>query len=291
MKLDLESLEVLDAVIRTGGVAPAAEALNRTRSAVSYHLRQTEGRLGVALLDRSGYRLALTDAGRTLLDEARRLLAQARHIESLAGQFASGWEPRLTVIFDGIIPLAPLFSALKTLSGEGAPTNVVLKVEFLGGVQHRFEQDGADLMLVKDCAMQPNLEARALPRIECVLCAAPDHPLARPGEVTLSALQADVELTIQDSSGLGNDRHRFGGERLCHLSDFNAKREALLMGLGFGWMPLHMAAHDLAAGALAEVRYRGGSRYEFTPQVVWRSDRPPGRAGRRLVELFLQRIA
>lgn len=60
MKLDPNALEALEAVIDCGSVSAAAGALNKAQSAISYHLRRLEGQLGIAVLDRSGYRLKLT---------------------------------------------------------------------------------------------------------------------------------------------------------------------------------------------------------------------------------------
>jgi len=106
--------------------------------------------------------------------------------------------------------------------------------------------------------------------------------------VSLSDLQQFVELTVQDSSGRGDERHIFGGERVFFLSGFMAKKQALLMGLGFGWMPVDMVEQELANGSLAEVNYSGDSRYHFTPHIVYRGEQNLGPAARRLVALLEQ---
>ena len=287
MKVDLEALQALDAVIRHGGYAQAAVQLNKVSSALSYQIRKLEDQLRLPLLDRSGYRVRLTPEGEAVLAEGRRLLQQAGRIEALAEQLATGWEARLLVVVDGILPLADTLQALKRLADEGAPTRVQLKIEFLGGVQYRFEKERADLMLAKDYVPDPACRAQALPSVECVLCVAPGHPLATSDRVaSLADLQSHVELTVQDSSERGGDRNLFGGERVFHLSGFVAKRQALLMGMGFGWLPRYLADEHLADGSLRELGYEGGSRYRFTPWLVERLDRPPGRAGRRLVDLL-----
>ena len=178
MRPDLEGIQALDAVVRHGGFARAAAALNKAQSAVSYQVEKLEAQLGVSLLDRTGYRVALTDAGEALLAEGRRLLGFADHIAAMARDFAGGWEPRLTVILDGILPLEETLRALKTLAAEKVPSRIQVKVEFLGGVQFRFDKEEADLMLVKDYVSRPDLESHRLPEVECILCAAPEHPLA-----------------------------------------------------------------------------------------------------------------
>ena len=286
MHLDLDAMRALDAVIRDGGFAHAALRLHKVQSAVSYQIRKLERQLGLKLVDRDGYRIKLTAAGEVVLAEGRRLLVQAEHVESVARQFATGWEPRLTVILDGILPLGPTLSALKKLADERVPTRIQVKVEYLRGVQYRFEKDAADLMLVKDYEVQPNLQAEALPSIECILCVAATHPLATRKQVSLAELHQHVELSVQDSSEQGDDRHMFGGERVFYLSGFVAKKDALLTGLGFGWMPRDLVSKEIKGGALRELRFVGGSRYRFTPLLVHRNDRPLGRTGMRLADLL-----
>ncbi len=287
MRPDLDAINALDAVVRHGGFARAAATLNRVQSAVSYQVEKLEAQLGVPLLDRTRYRVQLTPAGEALLAEGRRLLGHADRMASMARQFAGGWEPRLTVILDGILPLETTLRALKTLAEEKVPTRIQLKVEYLGGVQYRFDQDSADIMIVKDYVARPDLEAHRLPQVDCMLCASRRHPLAARSRVTLSELHEHVELSVQDSSGRGDDEHMFGGERVFYLDGFIAKKQALRMGLGFGWMPRYLVNRELSSGSLREVRYTGGSRYSFTPLLVHRTTAPLGRTGRRLAELLL----
>lgn len=289
MKIDLDALLALDAVVRTGSVALAAQDQHKVGSAISYQIKKLEAQLRLPLLDRSGYRLRLTAEGEAVLHEGRRLLLQARQLENLAQQLSSGWEARLLLVVDGILPLADSLQALKTLTDEGVPTRIQLKIEFLRGVQYRFDKDGADLMIAKEYSPNAQCFAQALPEVECVLCVAPEHPLMQLGRpARLADLHAHVELSVHDSSETGPDRHMFGGDRVFYLSGFVAKRQALLMGMGFGWMPRYLADDWLERGELAELPYEGGSRYRFTPWLVHRLDRPLGRAGQRLASLLAQ---
>lgn len=287
MNVDLDSLRVLDAIVVAGSFAAAARRLHRTQSAVSYAIGRLEDGLGVEVFDRSGHRAVLTDAGQVVLEEGRALLDRARRLESMAAQLREGWEARLTVIIDGVLPMAPILSVLRGLADEAIPTRVQVKMEFLGGVQARFEEDDADIMLVKDFRPAAHLSARALCPVDVVLVCAAAHPLAARCTAPLDrrALQEHVELTIHDSSqAAGADTRLFGGPRVFHLSDFHAKKAALLAELGFGWMPLDLVADELACGALVEIPVREGSRYTFTPMLVHRTDRPAGRATRLLLD-------
>lgn len=289
MRITLDAIETLEAIQETGSFASAAQRLHKVQSAVSYSIRQLEDALGVTLFDRSGHRAQLTEVGRAILEEGRLLLSRARRLETLAARFQDRWEPRLEVVIDGILPIQPILQVLKRMADEAVPTRIQVKVEFLGGVQDRFEKDKADLMLVKDYTPSTSLIPHQLPEVEAVLVASREHPLARAeAALELGDLLRHVELTVHDPSESHRitNPHSFGGERVFFLSDFLTKKAAIVQGLGFGWMPLYLVEEELVAGTLREVPYRGGSRFRFTPALVHPADRPLGRAGQRFLELL-----
>lgn len=286
MRPDLDALEALVAVVQHGSFVRAATELRKAQSAVSYQVRKLEDQLGIALLDRDGYRVRLTPAGDAVVAEGRRLLAHAEQLAAVADQFAHGWEPRLTLILDGILPLEPVLLALKALAEQRVPTRIQVRVEFLGGVQAHFDAERADLMLVKDYRPHAGLEAEALAPVEVILCAARSHALSQADRVDLNDLHQHVELSVQDSSSRTASNLMFGGERVFHLSGFEAKKQALLLGVGFGWMPRYLVSAELGSGTLCEIPYSGGSRYRFAPLLVQRRDMPLGRTGRALVDLL-----
>jgi DNA-binding transcriptional LysR family regulator len=82
MALDVRRLRVLRELAERGTVAATAEALSFTPSAVSQQLSALEREAGVVLLEREGRRLALTDAGRTLVAHADAVLAQLERAEA-----------------------------------------------------------------------------------------------------------------------------------------------------------------------------------------------------------------
>jgi DNA-binding transcriptional LysR family regulator len=287
MKLDLRAVEALDAVVRHGGFGRAATHLHRVQSAVSHQIAKLESHLGLRLLDREDYRVRLTPAGEAVLAEGRRLLAQAERIRSVAHHLTQGWEPRLLIVIDGILPLDPALAAVQKLTGEQVPTRIQVSVEFLRGVQARFDRDHANLMLVVDHVSDSALHEEALPEMDCVLCVGSSHPLARDRCISLSELHEHVELSVQHSDEeQEGDRHLLGCERRVYLPSFHSKREALLMGVGFGWMPLHLAWDGLRAGRLHELRYVGGGRYRVTPRIVYRAGPRLGPAATRFLTLL-----
>src|SRR5712671_220453 len=70
--MDLYSLQVFAAVVAEGSFSRAAEKLFRTQPAISLAVQRLEGALQERLIDRSGNPLILTDAGRIVMEYARR---------------------------------------------------------------------------------------------------------------------------------------------------------------------------------------------------------------------------
>jgi len=293
MAVTLDQLRVLESIDRLGSFAAAGKALHRTTSAVSYAVQKLEEGLGLALFDRSGRRAELTAEGRLILAAGRRLLREARAVDELADQLRGAWEPELKIVVDGIFPLRSVVRATRALMDEGAPTRVQLRVEYLGGVRERFEERRGDVMLTLAFAGEPEHEARPLAPIEMILVTSPEHPLQALEELHRGHLADHVELSVRDSSkgGGASGPLDMGAPQLFRLSDFHSKREALLEGVGFGWMPRHLIAGDLSARALVELPLTEGSRHVFTPHLVHRRSEPLGRAGRLFVRALDEECA
>jgi DNA-binding transcriptional LysR family regulator len=73
--LDIDFLRSFAAVADSGSFTGGADLVARTQSAVSVQIRKLEHTLGARVFERTSRSVALTPAGRTLLDYARRILA------------------------------------------------------------------------------------------------------------------------------------------------------------------------------------------------------------------------
>ena len=83
--MTLEQLRIFVAVAEREHVTQAAHDLHLTQSAVSAAITALEGRYAIKLFDRIGRRIALTDAGRTFLEEAKAILVRATDGEAVNG--------------------------------------------------------------------------------------------------------------------------------------------------------------------------------------------------------------
>ena len=203
--LDVRKLIMLEAVMAEGSIAAAARRLQYTRSAVSQQISALEAEAGTALIDRAGNRIALTPAGRALVEHAERILVELRSAEA-------------------------------ALAGAGSPISGLLRVGIpfregphimsraLGEVRRRFpdmeirlaatsdregpdavHRDQLDLAIVSRYghareAARPGLREWVLGHDPLRLCVPPDHPLAGASECAMSELAGEPWVMCPDTS-------------------------------------------------------------------------------------------
>jgi DNA-binding transcriptional LysR family regulator len=97
MELDLAGLKVFLTVASERSFSRAAKRLLRTQPAVSLALQRLEGALGDKLIDRSLKELVLTDAGRTVLEFARRFENLRHELENALAELHDLSAGRLTI--------------------------------------------------------------------------------------------------------------------------------------------------------------------------------------------------
>jgi DNA-binding transcriptional LysR family regulator len=100
--MELRHLRYFVAVAEMENVSRAALKLHVSQPALSRQIRDLEGELGVALLERSAKSVRLTDVGRAFLAEARTVLKRAEDAVNVAravagqGELHVGYAPSLT---------------------------------------------------------------------------------------------------------------------------------------------------------------------------------------------------
>jgi len=95
--MELHALQVFLAVATEKSFSRAADKLFRTQPAISLAVQRLEQELGEKLIDRSGKDLILTDAGRSVLEYARRFQSLEQELENSLAELRDNSAGRLTI--------------------------------------------------------------------------------------------------------------------------------------------------------------------------------------------------
>ncbi len=283
--ITLDQARALDALARHGTYARAAKALRRQHTAVLYAVKQVEALTGITVLDREGYRTRFTPQGEEVLAWCRKLLAMEAAFAARCDEMRMGWEPRLGIVFDAVVPSGPVLRAVGELARAGCPTRITVSAEFLSGVEAAFVRGDADLMVSVLPPTELSLQGIPMAPITSRLVAHKDHPLAQLARVTEDDLRAHVLLVVHGSDPrLQLPTAGVEVPSTVSLHDFHAKKSAIAEGIGYGWLPEHLVARELDRGTMVPLRYKNAKAHVFRPQVYHRREVPPGRAARAVLD-------
>lgn len=253
--ITIDALKVLDAIDRKGSFAGAANELFRVPSAISYTVQKLEDDLNVAIFDRSGHRATLTPAGRYLLEEGRALLEAAEALAHTTQQVAQGWETRLRIGFNSLLPAECLYPAIREFYELGVPVEVQLIEEVFAGSWDALQSRRIDLIVGADQFSKPAgaFTTRRLGEMAFVYAVSPDHPLAAAQQPLTeediarypAAVAADTSRSLPPgSAGI------FRRQRTLTVANIDQKIAIQQAGMAVGWLPESRIRDQLASGTL-----------------------------------------
>lgn len=250
LNVSLEQWQVLQAVADEGSFQAAADKLHKSQSTVSYTVQKLQENLGVPVFEYKGRRAQLTDSGQLILRQARTLLEQAAKLERAARDLAGGWEPHINLLVDVIYPQSVLLDALEAFGPQSRGTRVDIFRHALSGSQDMIVQGKVELGILG--FVPPGYLGQKLMEVEFVPLAGAAHPLAKlEGPINEDTLRHHRQIVVRDSGVYRrSDAGWLGAEERWTVNDFYDSVSYLKRGLGFAFMPSHVARKELASGEI-----------------------------------------
>jgi len=288
--ITIDALKVLDAIDRKGSFAGAAGELFRVPSAISYTVQKLEEDLDVMIFDRSGHRATLTPAGRYLLEEGRKLLEASENLAHTTRQVAQGWETRLRIGFNSLLPLDCLLPAIRDFSELGVPVDVQIVEEVFAGAWDALRSRRVDLIVGADHFSKPsgNFATTLLGQMPFVFAVAASHPLAKVSHpLTEDDIARYPAAVAADTSRALPPGHAgiFRQQRTLTVANIDQKIAIQVSGLGVGWLPETRIRTHLEQGTLV-----AKTVHEPRPPVMLHMARHAEDRGKALM-WFWQRLA
>ena len=279
-------------VASEGSFTAASSSLHKSQPAVSKLVRNLEEELGLQLFDRSAYRATLTPAGRRFFERAASVLESTEALRSFALELAGEAEPLVRLAVDAVAPLAAITEVLRAVQERFPAVRIELRTERLSGAVEALRGEGADLAIATTLGLDKTaMEIRHFGSVRIVPVARTDHPLARAGTPTPEALRQHAQIVLRDSA-LGEASASLnvltGGLRWT-VTDVAAKRDLIAAGMGWGGLPEHVVAGELASGAFAVLDVPEFEADTMELFAIRRRDRPHGVVAQALWQQLIAR--
>ncbi|MFE8071211.1 LysR family transcriptional regulator [Marinobacteraceae bacterium S3BR75-40.1] len=259
--MKFEQLRALDAIVTHGSFRKASEMLYKSQPALSQAIKSLEEEIGLTLLSRESYRPVLTPAGRAFYRQARAVLGQVQSLWELAGKLSASQEAEVRLSVTATCPLGHLLSVIGDIKNAFPATDIRLMSDAMGGSAERLMAGEAELIIAtQDGLAAESIVAIPYTTVNIIPVACPDYGPARSQKRLSNAeMRSFVQVAVAGTGQGQYDQSRdiVPDALRWTVSDFAAKKEIVLSGMGWGGLPEHLIASELETGALVPLNLEG----------------------------------
>ena len=189
-------LKIIQALHTNGTLTEAANALCLSQPALSHQISYLEKKLGIALWEREGRSLRLTQAGTLLLEVAHQVLPVLSQAEKTLEAYSEGRQGILRIG----VECYPCFEWLTGMVGQfmqqmpDIDIDIVQKFQFSGleGLLNHH----IDVLITPDLVKKEKIDYEILAEYQLILLVSADHPLADIQHITPELLCKETLLTF-----------------------------------------------------------------------------------------------
>ncbi len=242
---NLEQLRMFVEAAESGSFSASARRLGKVQSAVSQGIANLEIDLGAELFDRSTRKPTLTAAGRRLLSYARAVLELSSELDLAARALNRGHETELTLAIDPALMVPTLEAKLQAFSERFPVTELEFQQVASSDVIGLIESGRADLgLMLADPSFPRTVELCYIGNLPFSAYCHQDHPLAALSSVSVSDLTPHRQLL---SRGVNKEElapMARVSAKVWWGNDYYVLRELIGQGLGWGFLPCHLAEEE-----------------------------------------------
>lgn len=257
--MELLQLEHFLAVAEEGSFTRAAARVCRTQSAVSQSVKKLEETIGVALLARDMPELSLTEAGRAMVDRARRMLSLRDEAIRQVGGLRNLTSGTLTIAAHESAAVYLLPGPLRRYFDRFPRIKVGIHRRRLDEIPRQVMDREFDVGFVKDEPAFQELRAVLLYADEMILIGSPRHPLATRGPVRVRDLGSESFMLHHLCASTEQkilrlfDAHTTQCNIAAELWSFESIKHFVQQDVGLAFVPRITVLQELADGTLVSI--------------------------------------
>ena len=293
--MELHQLRYFVAVAELGHFTRAAERCHVAQPSLSQQIGKLEKELGKPLFDRLGRIVRLTDAGRTLYEQAVSILAA---VDEAKRQVADSSGDQGGVVAVGAIPtVAPFLlpAVASAFQRRFHGSRVVIFEDLTAHVIENCLRGELDVGVLALPISDMRLHVKPLFDEELLLALPAGHALARKRRVTTNDLNGQPFILLSEMHCLGQQIVAFCNQESC--SPFMVCRSAQLLtvqelvSVGHGVSLLPAMACDFDRHSHRVYRRLHGSAPTRTLAMIWHKQRYQQPPVRRFIEMMRDKVA
>lgn len=259
--MELYPLHVFLTVATEKSFSRAAEKLFRTQPAVSLALQRLENDLGEKLIDRSAKDLVLTDAGRAVLEYARRFANLSGELQNSLAELRDNSAGRLTIGANESTTLY-LLQHIERYRRLYPRVKVQIRRSYSSKIPNEIIDGNLELGVISYDPRDERLISRVIYTDALAFVVSPEHRLAKEKTVPITELGAETFIAHNVISPYREvvlrefQRHKVPLNMDIEMPTIETIRKLVQANLGVAFVPRMCVEEELQKGTLCEVRVK-----------------------------------
>ena len=271
--MELHQLRYFVAVADLRNFTRAAERCLVAQPSLSQQIIKLERELGTPLLTRAGRTVDLTDAGRTFLPRAQRIL---REVEEASLAVSDDLDTGRGSISVGVIPtIAPYFlpRVVRDFVRGWPNAEITVREDVTERTVRELVEGRLDLAVLATPVTHSRLRSEELFEEELLLALPAGHALTSRRRIRMEDLRDEPFLLLGEEHCLGDqvlgfcEQHAMSPVPVCQSAQLLTVQELIALGIGISLVPAMARKHDKSRRRV----YRSlvGDRPTRTLRVAW----------------------
>jgi DNA-binding transcriptional LysR family regulator len=288
--MELYSLHVFLTVATERSFSRAAEKLLRTQPAVSLALQRLEQELGEKLIDRSGKELILTDAGRTVIEYARRFQSLHQELDNSLAELRDNSAGRL-IIGANESTILYLLRHIEQYRELYPKVKVQVRRSFSSKIPNELLDGNLELGVISYDPRDERLKSKVIYTDSLAFVVSPRHRLAHRKTISITELASENFIAHNVLSPYREvvlrefQMHKVPLRMDVEMPTVESIRKLVISNAGVAFLPRMCVEEEIQQGQLCEVRVKE-IHVERKIRLVYPTRRALSHAGRAFLELL-----
>jgi DNA-binding transcriptional LysR family regulator len=287
--MELHSLQVFLTVATEKSFSRAAEKLYRTQPAVSLAVQRLEQELGEKLIDRSGKDLILTDAGRSVLEYARRFQSLQLELDNSLAELRDNSAGRLTVGANESTALY-LLKHIERYRVLYPKVKVQIRRSLSSKIPGELMDGNLELGIISYDPGDERLKSKVIYTDALAFVVSPAHRLARHKTVSIADLGNETFIAHNVLSPYRDvvlrefQSHKVPLRMEVEMPTIETIRRLVQHDVGVAFLPRMCVEQEIEQGVLCEVRVKE-LHVERKIRLIWPTRRALSHAAKAFLEV------